>query len=60
MYRYSQLLPFTSPIELMKLGEEFVQYQLLDKEDIPQEVWEKVCVVYSERDEDCHYCMDVT
>lgn len=34
-YRYSELLPFTSPTELMKLGEEFVQYQLLPKEEIP-------------------------
>ena len=59
MYRYSQLLSFTSPTELAKLGEEFVQYQLLDKEGIPQEVWEEACVVHSERDEDCHYRMDI-
>ncbi len=59
MYRYSQLLPFTSPTELTKLGEEFVLYQLLVKEDIPQSVWEQACVHDDEEDEHCHYRMDV-
>ena len=57
MYRYSQLLLCTFPTELANLGDEFVQ--LLEKEDIPQEVWEEACVVHSEADEDCHFHMDV-
>ena len=41
--RYSHLLPFSSSLEQIRLGEEFIQYQLLSKEDIPKEVWDAAC-----------------
>ena len=56
--RYSQLLPFSSPMELTRLGEEFVQYQLLKAENIPKEVWDAACVSSNEDDEK-FYRMDV-
>ena len=47
-------------MELTKLGEEFIQYQLLTKEDIPQSVWDEACVKESEEEEEeSHYRMDV-
>lgn len=62
-YRYSHLLPFSSPLELTRLGEEFVQYQLLNNEDIPKEVWDAACVKISEDEEgdevEKYYRMDV-
>lgn len=50
--RYSHLLPFLSSLEQTRLGEEFIQYQLLSKEDIPKEVWDAACVRSSEEDEE--------
>lgn len=57
--RFSHLLPFSSHPELTKLGEEFVDYQLLRDEDIPQAVWDKAKVEPFEEDGDKHYRMDV-
>ena len=48
-------MPFSSS-ELTQLAEEFVDYQLLREEDIPQRVWDKAKV---EEDGDKHYRMDV-
>ena len=36
--RYHKLLPYTSTSESDNLGEQFAEYQLLDKEDIPKHV----------------------
>ena len=38
--RYHKLLPYTSTSQSDNLGEEFAEYQLLDKEDIPKHVWD--------------------
>lgn len=48
----------TSPTELTHLGEEFVQYQLLSNEDIPQSVWDEGRVE-AEENEGCHYQADI-
>ena len=48
-------MPFSSHSELTQLAEEFVDYQLLREEDIPQRVWDKAKV---EEDGDKHR-MDV-
>lgn len=44
--KYSDLLQFT-PAQMDKLQEEFVDYQLLEKNDIPNAVW-KEAIVYEE------------
>ena len=49
-------MPFSSHSELTILAEDFVDYQLLRKEDVPQTVWDKAKV---EEDGDNHYRMDV-
>ena len=51
-YGYSHLLPFSSSLEQTRLGEEFIQYQLLSKDNIPKEVWDAACVRSSEEDEE--------
>ena len=44
----------------MKVGEDFVDYQLLKEEDIPQLIWEKARVESNQEDVDEHYYrMDV-
>lgn len=55
-YRFSEILTFTSHSELTELGQEFVDYQLLNDDDIPQMIWDKAKVG---EDEDKHYRMDV-
>ena len=55
--RYAQLLPFTSLTDLAKMGEEFVQYQLLPRESVPACVWEDAQV--KEEEGHIHYRMDV-
>ena len=59
IYRYKELLPFTTSTEVTKLSEEFVKYQLLQREDIPASVWEEALVVMAEDESDRHYRMDV-
>ena len=44
-------------MELSKISEEFIQYQLLDDADIPRSVWENARV--QDDDDDSHYRMDV-
>lgn len=57
--RYSQLLPFSSSSEHSKLSEEFVDYQLLDDEVIPQAVWDQATVVIDEESGEKKFRMDV-
>lgn len=55
--RFSKLLPFESPQQQDLLMEEFVEFQLLSDEDIPEDVWKKATVV--EKDEKTYHRMDV-
>lgn len=56
-FRYSALLPFSSATELDKLGEEFINYQLLQQSSIPDSVWESALV--HEDDTIKHHRMDI-
>ena len=47
-----------SPTEMNKLEEEFVSYQLLLQNEIPENVWTKAKV--DESGEDSYYRMDLT
>ena len=58
LHRFSYLLPL-SHSKLIKLTEEFVDYQLLREEDIPQTIWDKAKVEAFEEDGDTYYRMDV-
>ncbi len=51
-YRYPIHLPFTSPSEMAYLSEEFTSFQLLEKEDIPERVWESAVVVEKDGSEE--------
>ena len=55
--RYPSLLPFSSLVDVNKLGEEFIEYQLLQLSDIPESVWESSIVHVIE--EARHHRMDV-
>lgn len=57
--RYSQLLPFSSSSDHSKLSEEFVDYQLLDDNVIPQPVWDQATVVVDEESGEKKFRMDV-
>ena len=50
--KYPDLLPFSTATELEIVQEEFVDYQMLKKSDIPDEVWESARVKVTEEDED--------
>lgn len=54
--RFNQSLPYGSPQELDHLQEEFIEYQLLEESDIPQDVWKKATVVDGEH---TYHRMDV-
>ena len=44
--RFSSLLPFSSdPAKMNQLGDEFVSYQLLEKDDVPADVWENATII---------------
>ena len=57
LYRYPSLLPYTSATEGNKLADEFLQYQLMNENDIPADIWESELTVQDE--ETRHYRMDV-
>ena len=46
--RYPSLLPFSTVTELNKLEEEFLEYQLLERSQIPESVWESALAVEGE------------
>ena len=54
--KYPDLLPYTSVEEQNKVEEEFLDYQLMDKEEIPESVWKSALVVI--KDECNFYRMD--
>ena len=49
--RYSQCLQYTSPQDMNKLEEEFLQYQTMNDSDIPAKIWEDA-LVKEDKDED--------
>ncbi len=57
-YRYPIHLSFTSPSEMAYFSEEFTSFQLLEKEDIPERVWESAVVVEKDGSEG-HFRMDI-
>lgn len=57
--RFDHLLPYSSRSELTKLNEEFVDYQLLNDEIIPQFIWDKATVLINEETNEKKYRMDV-
>jgi len=50
------LLPLDSAVDLNKLEEEFLDYQLKERAELPENVWESALVVDGESQ---HYRMDV-
>ena len=54
--RYSKVLPFSNAIELSQLEDQFLQYQLLDHNDVPEIIWNAAKVI--EQDERSYYRMD--
>ena len=42
--RFSNLLPYSSPQEHDKLGEELIQYHLLYDSEIPESVWKSATI----------------
>ncbi len=57
LFRYPSLLQFTSASDVNFLEDEFLQYQLLDKSNIPENVWQKALVVDDETNQ--HHRMDI-
>ena len=57
--RYSACLKYTSPQDMNKLEEEFLQYQTMNDSDIPTKIWEEA-LVKEDKDKDSRkYRMDV-
>ena len=44
LVNFYYIVPFQSPRELDKLSKELVEYQLMQDEDIPQEVWKEAAI----------------
>lgn len=55
--RFSNLLPYSSPQEYDKLGEELIEYQLLDDSEIPESVWKSATI--QEDESVTYYRMDI-
>lgn len=55
-FRYPNLLPYTSPADANKLSEELLHYQLLERSDIPEHIWQMALVHDGDSQ---HYIMDV-
>ena len=55
--RFSNLLLYSSPQEHDKLGEELIEYQLLDDSEIPESVWKSATI--QEDESVTSYGMDV-
>ena len=55
IFRYPSLLPFSSPGDLNKLCEEFFDYQMMERTELPESVWKSALVVDSESQ---YYRMD--
>ena len=57
LYRYPSLLPYASAVELNKLEEEFLDYQLMEYTEVPESVWASAVVVDEESRQ--HHRMDI-
>ena len=57
LIRYVNFLGWNSPEQMDNLSEEFVEFQLLNDNDIPKETWDKATVSVDE-DEKCYHRMD--
>ena len=53
IFRFSHLMPYTTPMQQNKLCDEFLDFQLLDESDIPTCVWE------NSKSENSYHRMDV-
>lgn len=49
--RYKHLLPFEDPREQDRISDEFLEYQMLEETDIPDEVWKSTLVSVGEDDQ---------
>ena len=54
---FSNLLPYSSPQEHDELGEELIEYQLLDDSEIPESVWKSATI--QEDESLTYYRMDI-
>jgi len=58
-FSYSKVLKYSSAEDLNSIEEEFIQYQMLEDNEIPQKVWDAALVV-EDKDEDIRkYRMDI-
>ena len=57
LIRCVNFLGWNSPEQMNNLSEEFVEFQLLNDNDIPKETWDKATVSVDE-DEKCYHRMD--
>ena len=55
--RYPQLLPYETTTELEKIEGEFLDYQLIEKNEIPNELWDSATVKVDETQK--YYRMDM-
>ena len=57
LIRYVNFLVWNLPEQMDNLSEDFVEFQLLNDNDIPKETWDKATVSVDE-DEKCYHRMD--
>jgi hypothetical protein len=57
--RYDTLLPFQSAEEHDQLFEEFMEFQLLGDDDIPQDIWDKATITESDENHSRYFRMDI-
>ena len=57
--RYGGVLPYGTPCELDGVLEEFVDYQMLQDDDIPSDIWERATIAVDEGTSVTHHRMDV-
>ena len=57
--RYNNLLPFQSAREHDCLFEEFTEFQLLNDDTIPKDIWDKATVTDGENEEHRYFRMDI-
>ena len=58
-FSYSKVLKYSSVEDLNSIEEEFIQYQMLADNEIPQKVWDAALVVEDKDKDICKYRMDI-
>ena len=58
LYRFSNMLPFKAPKELDALLEEFINYKILVRDNVPSSVWEEALIV-DECNDVTHHRVDI-